>query len=207
MTRIVLTIAVLFFNSLTLSQTAKKEGYTLTITKGKVVKEYKQTFWVTPTTLTNNTKNTLRYFSMSCSWQDFYSVDNNKLQIGGVDCDKNVPTILIIAPRQTKTVELRLLMSQTMDASEMKFKIGLNLMKVPKTQKPMDFKFREERKKKNLIWSNVIFMLMDERPAGNSPFAIGGVLCSASTIVVKSPPIANLPNVTGNPMDYRTISN
>ena len=60
MTRIILTIAVLLFNCLTFSQTAKKENYALTIIKGKVIKENKQRFLITPTTLTNNTKETLK---------------------------------------------------------------------------------------------------------------------------------------------------
>jgi len=158
MTRIILTLIVLLLSSVTFSQTTKRESYTLTITKGKVIKESKQTFWVTPTTLTNNTKDTLKYFSMSCSWQDFYSVDNNKLQIEGTLCDKNIPEILILAPGQSKTVEIRLLINQTMDTSEVKFKIGFNLMKVSSTQKTFDFDYKEESKKKNVIWSNIISM-------------------------------------------------
>jgi hypothetical protein len=156
MTRIILTIAVLLFNCVTFSQAAKKENYTLTIIKGKAIKENKQTFWITPTTLTNNTKDTLRYYSMSCSWQDFYSVDSNKLQVEGKECDKNIPTILILAPGQSRTVEIRLLISQTIDPSEIKFKIGFNLMKVSSTKKIFDFDFKEEQKKRNIIWSNII---------------------------------------------------
>lgn len=158
MTRIILMITILLSNSVTFSQNYKNENYTLTIIKGKVVKENKQTFWETPTTLTNNTKDTLRYFSMSCSWQDFYSVDNNKLQIEGALCDKNAPTILTLAPGQTRTTVVRLLISQTMDAPDIKFKIGFNLMKVSKGQKLFDYDHKEEQKKKNVIWSNVISM-------------------------------------------------
>ena len=158
MTRIILIITFFLFNTVTFSQTAKKANYTLTIIKGKVIKENKQTFWVTPTTLTNKTSDTLRYFSMSCSWQDFYSVDNNKLQVEGTPCDKNIPKILTLGPGQSRTVEIRLLISQTMDASEIKFKIGLNLMKASSTQKTFDFDFKEENKKKNIIWSNIISM-------------------------------------------------
>jgi hypothetical protein len=158
MTRIILLTAFFLFNTVTFSQTTKEANYTLTIIKGKVIKENKQTFWVTPTRLTNKTNYTLRYFSMSCSWQDFYSVDNNKLQVEGTSCDKNIPQILTLAPGQSRTVEIRLLISQTMDASKIKFKIGFNLMKVSSTQKTFDFDFKEENKKKNVIWSNIISM-------------------------------------------------
>jgi hypothetical protein len=156
MTRIILTITVLLFNCLTFSQTVKKENYALTIIKGKVIKENKQRFLITPTTLTNNTKDTLKYYSMSCSWQDFYSVDSKELQVDGQDCDKNIPIILTLAPGESKTVEIRLLMDQTIYASEIKFKIGFNLMKVSSTQKEFDFDFNEQQKKKNIIWSNII---------------------------------------------------
>ncbi len=158
MTRIILTIAVLLFSNVTFSQTTKEANYTFTIIKGKVLKVDKQTFWVIPTTLTNNTKDTLRYFSMSCSWQDFYSVDNNKLQVEGTACDKNIPTILILAPGQSRTVEIRLLISQIMDTSEIKFSIGLNLMKASSTQKTFEFDFKEEQEKRSVIWSNIISM-------------------------------------------------
>jgi hypothetical protein len=93
---------------------------------------------------------------MSCSWQDFYSVDSKELQVDGQDCDKNIPIILTLAPGESKTVEIRLLMDQTIYASEIKFKIGFNLMKVSSTQKEFDFDFNEQQKKKNIIWSNII---------------------------------------------------
>lgn len=141
---------------MTFSQTEKKENYTLTIKKGKVIKENKQRFLITPATLTNNTKDTLKYYSMSCSWQDFYSVDSKELQVDGQDCDKNIPIILTLAPGESKTVEIRLLMDQTIYASEIKFKIGFDLMKVSSTQKEFDFDFNEQQKKKNIIWSNII---------------------------------------------------
>lgn len=156
MRRIILILTVLFCNFVIFSQTAKEENYKLTIIKGKVIKENNQTFWLTYVTLTNNTKDTLKYYSMSCSWQDFYSVESNKLQVVGKECDKNIPTILKLAPEQSRTVEIRLLINKTTDTSEIKFKIGFNLMKVTSTKTVSDFDSKEQRKKKNIIWSNII---------------------------------------------------
>jgi len=65
---------------------------------------------------------------------------------------------LTLAPGQSRTVEIRLLISQTMDASEINFRIGFNLMKASSTQKTFDFDFKEEQKKRNVIWSNIISM-------------------------------------------------
>ena len=156
MTRMILTIVFLVFNCMAFSQPSKKENYTLTIIKGKVTEENKQTFWITLATLTNNTKDTLRYYSMSCSWQDFYSVDNNILQVKGQGCDKNIPTILTLAPGQSRTVKIKLLIKSSVDTSKIQFKIGFNLMKVSRTQREFDFDFKELEKKKNIIWSNII---------------------------------------------------
>jgi len=135
-----------------------KERYTLTITKGKVVKEKKQNFCIIPATLTNKTKNTLRYFSMSCSWQDFYMSDNDNVQIEGARCDKNIPIIITLAPGQARTVEVRLLIRQTIYAYIISFKIAFNLVKVSNNQKSVDFYIKEKQKKKNVIWSNIISM-------------------------------------------------
>jgi hypothetical protein len=160
MTRILLTLTILLSHSDLFSQVTKGENYTLTITKGGFIKEDddNQTYFITLATFTNNTKDTLRYFSMSCSWQDFYSVDNNKLQFQGIDCDNNAPIILTLAPGQSRTVKLRLLVSNSMDSSNSNFKIGFNLMKASANQRAFSYDFKEGQKKKNIIWSNTISM-------------------------------------------------
>ncbi len=132
--------------------------YVLTIKKGTIKKQGEQTYWVIPTTLTNKSKDTLRYFSMSCSWQDFYSVDSRKLNIEPSLCEKNIPTILTIAPGQSSMVHIRLIVSQTMDTKEIKFKIGFNLIAAHKGQNPFDYDDKEGQKNKNIIWSNLISM-------------------------------------------------
>ena len=95
---------------------------------------------------------------MYCSWQDFYSVDNNKLHVEVTPCDKNIPKILTLAPGKSRTIDIRLLISKTNDASEIKFKIGFKLIKVSRTQNSFDFDIKAEQKKRNIIWSNIISM-------------------------------------------------
>ncbi|MNG09035.1 hypothetical protein D3C84_924330 [compost metagenome] len=70
------------------------------------------------------------------------------MQVDRNECYKNIPKILTLAPGQSRTVEIRVLISQTLDASEMKFKIGFNLMKVSGTKKEFDFDFKEQQKNK-----------------------------------------------------------
>ncbi|MBO9701868.1 MAG: hypothetical protein J7604_16795 [Sporocytophaga sp.] len=157
MSKILLALSILILTGTTSFKSLKNDSYTLSIEKGKAIKEKENTYWVIPTTLTNNSNDTLKYYSMSCSWQDFYSVDNRKLQIDNATiCDKNILKILTLVPGQKQTVEVRLLISQTMDAPEIKFRIGFNLIKVTKKNNPLHY--HEILKKKNVIWSNEISM-------------------------------------------------
>lgn len=129
----------------------------MTIVKGNVIKENNQTLLIIPTTLTNNTVDTLRYYSMSCSWQDFYSVDNYKLQVEGPPgCDKNIPKILTLAPKRSKTVEIRLLVSQSIKLSGINFRIGFNLIKASRNETKVNLDYNELLKNRNRIWSNRI---------------------------------------------------
>ena len=152
-------VLILFINPLgfTYSQVSKSKDYILTITKGRVEKIDKNTYWIIPTTFTNQSKDTLKYFSMSCSWSDFYTVDNRKLQVRGNDCDKNIPIILTLAPNACKTVEVYLQISQTMDASSISFRIGMHLVKAGKSTDNYNY-FGEKENKKDIIWSNAIEM-------------------------------------------------
>lgn len=134
------------------------QNVVLTIQKGEKIKENKVTYWIIPTTLTNNTKDTLNYFSMSCSWQDFYSINSRKLQIEPSECFKNIPVILTLALGKKEKVNIKLQISQTMDAPKINFKIGFNLIKVKSGQSFFDFDLNEEGKKKQMIWSNEISM-------------------------------------------------
>lgn len=136
----------------------KNEYYKLIIKEGKWVKENKQTYLIIPTTLTNNSNDTLKYYSMSCSWQEFYSIDNDRLQIVRNDCLKNAPIILILAPKQSTTVKIRLVKTKSTDVSLIKFRIGFNLMQANNSNKKFDYNEEEQRKKKNVIWSNEISM-------------------------------------------------
>ena len=92
---------------------------------------------------------------MSCSWQNFYSVDNKKLEIEQSSCDKNIYIILTLEPNQSKKAELRILINQEMDASIVNFKIGFHLVRDQVFMDNYDF---QNQMNKQIIWSNEIFM-------------------------------------------------
>ncbi|MEL1246036.1 hypothetical protein AAEO56_17310 [Flavobacterium sp. DGU11] len=152
MKKLLLLIITLCFLSNAYAQPSN-DNYTLTIKKGKEVKERGKVFWAIPVTLTNSSKDTLKYYSMSCSWQEFYDVDNLNLNVEGVPCDKNIPEILQLAPGQRKTVILRL--ELTGNSSKINFRVGLNLIHYSgKWMHGWDL----PHSPKNMIWSNQITM-------------------------------------------------
>jgi hypothetical protein len=138
------------------SQTGQKAAYTLEIRKGKVINVNGKTYWEVLTTLTNASNDSLKYFSMSCSWQDFYSVDNKNLTIETSLCNKNIPVILSLPPNTCRRERLRLFTNEPKRNSNIRFKIGMNIMQA--SSSPFEFDPKEELKKKNVIWSNTIKM-------------------------------------------------
>ena len=148
---------MLLFSNLTFTQTVKIEKYSLTIEKSQIKIDNKNSFLIVPTSLKNNSNDTLKFYSMSCSWQLFYLVDNKNLKIELVGCDKNIPIILTLNPGQIRTIEIKLLINQKIDkGTEIKFRIGFNLLRKLDNQKMFDFK--DVLNKKNVIWSNMITM-------------------------------------------------
>ncbi|PCJ67302.1 MAG: hypothetical protein COA58_03000 [Bacteroidetes bacterium] len=152
------TFSILIGNE-AFGQTVNSEDYVLELKKVQIEIRNENTFWIVPVVLTNNSKDTLKYYSMSCSWQEFYSVSSEKLIIQLSECGKNAPIIVEIPPKESKTIQLDLLLlSPTIDTSEIKFKIGLNLMKVSESQNRFDYDHEEQNLRKNIIWSNYIIM-------------------------------------------------
>ena len=155
MKRILIVLFILSFIGLH-SFKSYNTDYVLTIKKGKTIKKNKQLYLIVPVTLTNNSKDTLNYLSMSCSWEDLYVVDHKNLEIEGSICDKNIPAILTLAPAEKRTVALKLITGQVSDRTKKEFKIGYNLIKSTKRQDLLSY--RALKKKANIIWSNAVSM-------------------------------------------------
>jgi hypothetical protein len=159
-TGVVITILFFCLVELANTQTVAKKHYTFSIEKGKMVSVGASSFLNVPVTLTNDTKDTLYYLSMSCSWEKLYSVDNTRLCIASRNCDKNIPKMLKLAPGQSRKQTILLRNEKTKDKTEIKFKIGFYLLKTEKSEDvfhTMDY-FYKDRLKKNVIWSNTISM-------------------------------------------------
>lgn len=134
------------------AQVAPKSNYTL-----KIERFFKESvrgtkFWLVECTLTNYSKDTLSYLTMSCSWTDFYSVDKKDFEIEGLVCDKNIPDLIKIAPGESRQEVLRLFNRKNLiDSKSQEFKVGLNLITTKSTNN-----LKSKQKIKNILWSNVI---------------------------------------------------
>ncbi|MCD4793047.1 MAG: hypothetical protein K8R54_07445 [Bacteroidales bacterium] len=147
-------LTILFAVTITFSTFGQMDNskYILTIKQGKYEKINNQTYLLVPTTLTNNTDDTLKYLSMSCSWREFYYVNNDKMSVEQVICTKNGQIMLTLLPHKSVNKEIKLVIEQTTD-TKLKFKIGFSLIKVKNN---LPYEFNEQEKMKNIIWSNAV---------------------------------------------------
>ena len=102
--------------------------------------------------LLNQSKHTLYYLSKTCSWQDFYCINNNSLNIEIPSCDKNILKVLVLAPNESRTVELKVKINKN---GILKFKVGLNIIE----NKSLRIQENNiEMKNKRILWSNNILI-------------------------------------------------
>jgi hypothetical protein len=80
------------------------------------------------TTLWNNTKDTLKYLSMSCSWQEVYSFSNPKISIPVDPCSKNTPVIISVIPETNAKTFFKVNLNGISQGSKEKVKLGLKLI-------------------------------------------------------------------------------
>lgn len=145
-------LAVLFICSLCLAQTDNPK-YTLTAGKPEIQKESGQRWLQVPVTLTNTTADTLKYATMTCSWQNFYCVDRPNVKIEEVPCDKNVFSPITLPPGKSNTVILKLYPADNTH-KQLSFNIGMNLVFYHKLLSSNEI--RNEMHKRNIIWTKPI---------------------------------------------------
>ena len=109
-------------------------------------------------TLTNNTADTVKYISMDCSWQDSYSIDNDKWSIYVNLCYKNGPETISLPPykSETKTLELKRVIGSSKSKSS-KFKIGFRFVPPPVPLDSIPIKLEKLKPNAVTIWSNTVW--------------------------------------------------
>lgn len=154
------SMVVLNFHSETKARAINTADYALKIETGKTYSQDGKTRWVIPAILFNNTDDTLRYLSMSCSSYEFYAINNDKLMLDYWDCDKNIEKIINIPPHHSRTDYLDISSKQSL-ISAVRFKIGFNLLNTKSLIRNHNIEdywagIDRLRNTKNMIWSNEI---------------------------------------------------
>lgn len=131
----------------------KEPDYSLTVKPDKYIKTGDALNASLKVVLANNTNDTLRYLSMSCSWQRFYTTDNDKVKVVSAPCDKNIPHELKLAPHHKRTVFLEVQLENQKDPKEKELviRVAQNIIKLNSPKELIYFK--KLQKEKNYIWS------------------------------------------------------
>jgi hypothetical protein len=108
-------------------------------------------------TLTNNTADTVKYVTWDCSWQESYSIDNDKWRIYVELCFKNGHKTISIPPykSETKTLELSRVIGYTKSKNS-NFKIGFHFVPPPDQLKNIPVKLEKLKQNDLTIWSNTV---------------------------------------------------
>ncbi len=109
-----------------------------------------------PVTLHNNADDTLRYYSMSCSWDEFYRTDNSKAELLGHDCYKNVPREITLLPHTSNTITIPVVCKNSEASATVHLRIGLNLN--IKADNRFYTEYDDELYRYNIVWSNEIML-------------------------------------------------
>jgi hypothetical protein len=132
---------------------------TVSMTKYSLPKDndYNKPVLFVPVKFTNNSNDILKYLTMTCSWEEFYTTDNQKIAlIPGKNCDTNFPKDLALGPHKTIMVTVPIVKMQR----GKKFRIGMTLIKVDKRKDSFDYPIDKalslRDRDKYTIWSNLI---------------------------------------------------
>jgi hypothetical protein len=101
-----------------------------------------------PVTVHNNSNEPLKYYSMTCSWQEFYHIDNENLQVLMPPCDSNIPSEVIVPAHSVHTDIITFSCKKNSLKNPERFRVGLNINKNHRLF------YDEELSRYNIVWSN-----------------------------------------------------
>jgi hypothetical protein len=138
---------------------AERKNYTLTVDEKKIKKapktdyNYKtETVILIPVVVHNKGKDTLNYFSMTCSGLDYYHINNKKFSVLYSSCSDNLPKQITIMPKASRLVTIPVIYRNKEVKNHEPLKIGLNINKNVNPN-PFDFD-ADELTRYNVVWSN-----------------------------------------------------
>ncbi|MGC4099836.1 hypothetical protein [Ferruginibacter sp.] len=106
--------------------------------------------------LTNNTADTIKYESWDCSWQDSYTVDNDKWKVLVHICFTNGHKTFEIPPYRSINNILELDRTSAIKTGNLKFKIGFHYIPHQPDLKNIPGKMNAKKSEDFIVWSNTI---------------------------------------------------
>ncbi len=90
---------------------------------------------------------------MSCSWQEFYHIDNKNLEVIEPPCDNNCPKEVIIPAHSSRTDIVPFTYIKSQKIAE-RFRVGLNINK--NVEEDVFGGYDDELRIYNVVWSNEV---------------------------------------------------
>ena len=107
-----------------------------------------------PVTLKNNSDRALAYYSMSCSWFEFYRTNTKEIYLDSWACSKNIHVSVTVAAHSSAVKYLTIFFNNEKPSRRREFKIGMNLTRYQRYD-PFSTDFDQFRRY-NVIWSNPV---------------------------------------------------
>lgn len=107
-----------------------------------------------PVTVQNNSNEELKFYSMACSWSDFFGTDSKNISIPGWACDSNLPNIITVGPHKEFRRNVNITYDSTIKGG-IKYRISMSLLKPDKIKRDWFFS-PEDYLRFNKIWTNGI---------------------------------------------------
>lgn len=144
------------------------KGYILNIDHNKienvrdsVIQGKSYEFVLVPVELWNLSDDTLKYMSMTCSWDMIFTLDKKTASILGWSCDSNIPSFSTIAPQKSFAYKIPVLIKKNAFNGSYRLKIGIHLFKFNGHGSFRNFDAFIEPDKmpsNNIIWSNEVII-------------------------------------------------
>jgi hypothetical protein len=121
------------------------------------LEKFKGSFYSVRINLINNTDSIVRFWVMSCSWQDNWIFNSDKLYLFNEGCDKNCPVIKELKPKQNITFNGIVCIEKLDCLKQDNINIGFIFVKEKEfvDDNTIDFRdilYRKKEKKKDITW-------------------------------------------------------
>jgi hypothetical protein len=139
----------------------ERKLYTVSADESKIRKAdkreysyFKKKVFLIPITIHNNSNDALKYYSMTCSWQDFYHIDNKNLEVLMSVCESNTSIQVTVPAHSVHTDIIAFSYKKNTLKNPERFRVGLNINKNVKDY--MFDGYEDELYVYNIVWSNEV---------------------------------------------------